>query len=205
MLTWADASPRSAPVPAGRPTHKTRCENLSGHVTPLLETNAHVLLEATEPCGPIPSSLIFCSALVPTPRACPRGLCLRRVLCLGHAACREPRGSPAPSAPWLTPQVLRQPALATLTGTMSALLPPARCTPGPCQSPHIISPARQGTCSLLSCLALPLEKKAQSDEEFRLLDHRCNPVPRIGSSTSSAVNEYLSNELKNTDYRGEVS
>lgn len=140
-------------------------------------------------------SACLSSGPLPPPRPLPGTHCLQR-------AARLPRPLRALAH---TPGSQTEPALTTLTGTMSALLPPARCTPGPCQSPHIISPARQGTCSLLSCLALPLEKKAQSDEEFRLLDHRCNPVPRIGSSTSSAVNEYLSNELKNTDYRGEVS
>lgn len=80
---------------------------------------------------------------------------------------------------------------------------PLHPRPLPVPPYHLPRSAGDVLTSLLS--GSPTRKKAQSDEEFRLLNHRCNPVPRIGSSTSSAVNEYLSNELKNTDYRGEVS
>lgn len=115
-------------------------------------------------------SACLSSGPLPPPRPLPGTRCLQR-------AARLPRPLRALAH---TPGSQTEPALTTLTGTMSALLPPARCTPGPCQSPHIISPARQGTCSLLSCLALPLEKKLKAMRNFVCLITDVTPCLGLG-------------------------
>lgn len=62
-----------------------------------------------------------------------------------------------------------EPALTTVTGTILSppdTSPTAPQSPAGFISPHVMSPAWQGTCSPLYCLALPLEKRLRAMRNF---------------------------------------